>query len=55
MQRTANILLVTVLILSLPVAADVRNDLRRVHRECEDKHKKPCAVSEGHQRAVKTS
>ena len=39
MQRTAIILLIASLILSLPVAADVRSDLRRVHRECEDGHK----------------
>ena len=39
MRRAAIILLAAFFILSLPVAADVRSDLRRVHRECEDGHK----------------
>jgi hypothetical protein len=39
MQRIVITLVIALLILSLPVAADIRSDLRRVHRECEDGHK----------------
>lgn len=39
MHRTVILLLIALLILSLPVGADIRSDLRRVHRECEDGHR----------------
>ena len=39
MQRTVIALVTALLILSVPVAADIRSDLRKVHRECEDGHR----------------
>jgi hypothetical protein len=39
MRRVGIVFLVLVLTLSLPAAADVRSDLRKVHRECEDGHR----------------
>ena len=39
MRQAGIVFLVLVLTLSLPAAADVRSDLRKVHRECEDGHK----------------
>ena len=39
MQRTVITLVIAVLILSMPVAADIRSDLRKVQRECEDGHR----------------
>ena len=38
-MRQAVTFLALVLTLSLPAVADVRSDLREVHRECEDGHK----------------
>ena len=39
MQRTVITLVITLLILSMPVAADIRSDLKKVQRECEDGHR----------------
>ena len=39
MRQAGIVFLVLVLTLSLPAAADVRSDLRKVHRECEDGHR----------------
>ena len=36
MRHAGIVFLVLVLTLSLPAAADVRSDLRKVHRECDD-------------------
>ena len=39
MRQAGITFLALVLTLSLPAVADVRSDLRKVHRECEDGHK----------------
>ena len=39
MQRTVITLVIALLILSMPVAADIRSDLRKVQWECEDGHR----------------
>ena len=40
MRQAGIVFLVLMVTLSLPVAADVRSDLRKIHRECEDGHRK---------------
>ena len=39
MRGIGIVFLVLVLTLSMPAVADVRSDLRKVHRECEDGHR----------------
>jgi hypothetical protein len=39
MRQAGITFLALVLTLSLPAAADVRSDLRKVHHACEDGHK----------------
>lgn len=39
MRRFGIVILILAFTLSLPAAADVRSDLRKVYRECEDGHK----------------
>lgn len=39
MKRIAVLLLATMMVLSAPVTADVRQDIRKLQRECSDGHK----------------
>ena len=39
MQQAGIMFLIMALTLSMPAAADVRSDLRKVHQECEDGHR----------------
>jgi predicted Holliday junction resolvase-like endonuclease len=38
MKRIGVLILAMVMLLSMPVTADVRSDIRKVQRECEDGH-----------------
>lgn len=39
MQRIGVVLLAALMVLSIPVTADVRQDIRKLQRECGDGHK----------------
>ena len=55
MQRTVIILVIALSVLSLPVAADIRSDLRRVYRECEDGHRDLARALKGGQKDLERS